>query len=127
MIKFSLALLIILAAFASCLDLAGDCETTFIKRVHAPNGKWQAIEVSIDCGATTGTSYLIRIAENSDTTEIGKPVNTVVAGEESGIEFYWQSNDTLLVKGADTTYADTRKHEFLLPKTKEKIIILYED
>jgi hypothetical protein len=126
MLKNFLAFLLILATFASCFDLA-DCDKTAIKREPAPNGKWQAIAVRIDCGATTETSYGIRIAEDNAATEIGKPVNSIISGEGSGIDFYWQSNDTLVVKGADTARAVLKKHEFLLSKTKGKIIILYED
>ena len=124
MARFFFSIVSILVAFSGCINIAGDCEETIVKRAVAPNGKLQAVRVRVDCGATTTPSSSIRIVENSDSTDMGDPKNTIVS-EAAGTDFYWQNNDSLFVEGADTANGNFMKGSFFLSKTNRKITIVY--
>jgi hypothetical protein len=115
-----------LIIFSGCINIAGDCEETTVKRALTPVGKLQAVRVRVDCGATTTPSSSIRIVESNDTTDMGEPKNIIVS-EAAGTDFYWQNNDSLFVKGADTANGNFMKNSFFLSKTNKKIIIIYSN
>ena len=58
---------------SGCMDLAGGCDTEISQRVFSPDSTLQAVSLTTDCGATTATSYGVRIIEGTDLTEEGKP------------------------------------------------------
>ena len=118
-------LIAIITSITGCLDLAGTCDSTPMERAVSPNGKLQAVRVITDCGATTSTSSGIRIVEGSDTTKKGEPENTILA-PAGGTSFYWLSNDSLVIKGSDTSTIN-KKEKFDLVKGDGKVIIIYED
>jgi hypothetical protein len=126
MARFVLSVISILIAFSGCINIAGDCEETTVKRAFTPDGKLQAVRVRVDCGATTTPSSSIRIVESNDTTDMGDPKNTIVS-EGAGTDFYWQNNDSLFVKGADTANGNFTKDSFSLSKTNRKITIVYRN
>jgi hypothetical protein len=124
MLRVLLITILVLTGISGCLDLASGCETEPIQRAVSPNGKLQAVRVIIDCGATTSSSSSIRIVESSDTTAKGYPENTILA--PAGVtSFKWLTDDSLVIKGFDTTIAD-RKEKFDLVKSKGQIIIVYQ-
>jgi hypothetical protein len=124
MAKFFFSIISILIVFSGCINFAGDCEKTIVKQALTPDGKLQAVRVRIDCGATTTPSSSIRIVENGDSTDMGDPKNTIVS-EAAGTDFYWQNNDSLFIKGADTANGNFMKDSFFLSKTNRKITIVY--
>ena len=99
MLRFYLPALFMLLSLTSCLDLASGCEYRIVKRRPDPSGKMQAIRLLVDCGATTTPSSSIRIIEDTDSSAIGKPENTILS-EAAGTDFYWLDRDTLIVTGA---------------------------
>lgn len=107
-----------------CANIAGECKTTVSKRLLNPSKQLQAVSDVTDCGATTSPSYGLRIIENSDTNDIGSGNNTVL-GSDRSFYFYWQSCDTLVVTGADTTSGYTMKRVYPLTKSRGKVVITY--
>lgn len=120
----SLCSLILTFPFIGCLDLAGSCETEVWRRIINPGYNVQAITTITDCGATTSTSYGVRIIESSDTTAKGDRENTIF-GSYGRIDIKWVSKDTLLITGADTTSGFAMKHSLKLKKSNTEIRILY--
>jgi hypothetical protein len=115
-----------LVSISGCLDLAEGCETEISQRIFNPGNTLQAVSLATDCGATTSTSYGIRIIENTDTTDTGVRENTVL-GSNRSVGFKWLSKDTLLISGADTTSGFTMKRNLKLKKDNAVISIIYSD
>lgn len=122
----SLSFLFLTFPFIGCLDLAGSCETEVWRRIINPGYNVQAITTITDCGATTSTSYGVRIIESSDTTAKGDRENTIFVSN-TRIDIKWVSKDTLLITGADTTSGFAMKHSLKLKKSKSEIWLLYSE
>ena len=116
----------LVSCLSGCLNIAGDCETSVSKRLLNPSKTLQAVSDRTDCGATTTPSDGLRIIESNDTNDIGVRENTVL-GSGSGFDFYWKSDDTLMVKGADTTGGYTMENVYSLKKSKGKVAIIYKE
>jgi hypothetical protein len=121
-----LVLHFILLTISGCINIAGDCKTTITKRLHNPSKTLQAVSDITDCGATTTPSSGLRIFENIDPNYEGTRENTIL-GSGKGFDFFWQSNDTLIVKGADTTGGYTMENVYPLTKNRGKVVIIYRD
>ena len=109
----------------SCFNIAGDCETRVVSRKLNPSKTLQAVYDVTDCGATTTPSSGLRIIENIDPKDQGDRENTVV-GSSSGFWYEWKANDTVIVRGVDTTSGYTAKSNYQLKKTSGQIVIIYE-
>lgn len=120
------SLYFLITSITGCLDLAGTCETEVSRRIFNPDKSLQVITTVTDCGATTSPSYGVRIVESSDTTDEGIRDNTIL-GSNNGVGIKWVSNDTLLIKGADTTSGYTMKTRLKLKKSDTEITILYAE
>lgn len=107
-----------------CLDLASGCETEVSRRIPSPDNSLQAISMVTDCGATTSTSYGVRIVESLDTTDKGNQYNTIMHSNSS-VRIKWLTNDTLLITGADTTNGFKLKSRLRLKKSDKEVIILF--
>ena len=123
--KFTVVFIFLSFLLGNCFNIAGDCETIVTYRLLNPSKTLQAVISQTDCGATTTPSSGLRIIENADTLDVGSPENTVL-GSNGGFDFYWLSDDTLVVKGADTTSGFTMKNRYTLTKRPGKVIILYQ-
>jgi hypothetical protein len=91
---------------ATTLGACGDCETTVLRRIPAPDGQREAIVFGRDCGATSGYSTQVMIGTPGqqigvddgnvlvvdDTTLTGLPAETT-RGPLVGVQ--WQGNDVL--------------------------------
>jgi len=123
---FRIVSLLALAFLSSCLNIAGECETEISHRTFNPGNTLQAVSLVTDCGATTSTSYGVRIIESTDTTDPGIRDNTIL-GSNKSVAFKWLSKDTLLISGADTTSGFTMKRHLKLKKSDTIISIIYSD
>jgi hypothetical protein len=110
-------------SLAGCLDLAGECEIEAVSRKSNSSKTCQAIKCRIDCGATTTPSGSLRIVENTDTTDLGSPEQTI-HGTGPGFDFEWKSNDTLVVHGIDTAVVKESSVTYKLVKSKGNITVL---
>lgn len=119
-IPFCIAIL----AWSGCLNIAGECKTTVSKRLLNPSKTLQAVSDVTDCGATTTPSSGLRIIESIDSNDVGTRDNTVL-GSGRGFDFYWKSDDTLIVSGADTTSGYTMENVYPLTKSNGKVVIIY--
>ena len=117
-----LSLLIILIFCFGCLNIVGDCEVELINKFHNPTNTIQALYVTVDCGATTSTSYSVRLDETNSKKGLSK--NTVLSSDRE-INIRWKSNDTLVIYDSDTTKSFSMKKEFIMPKAKSKVVIQY--
>ncbi|MBV8252447.1 MAG: hypothetical protein JO154_07550 [Chitinophaga sp.] len=108
----------------SCINIAGDCDTDILKRIPNPNNTIQAIATVTDCGATTATSYGVRLVEGNNPTDKGTPENTIL-GSNKSVDIKWISNDTLLVNGIDTTNGFNIKTHLRLQKLHTDVVILF--
>ena len=110
---------------SGCLNVFGDCQTKVVSRKLNPNKTLQAVYDVTDCGATTTPSSGLRIIENIDPNDDGKRENTII-GSGTGFWYEWKSNDTVIVRGVDTTNGYTARNNYQLKKTKGQVIIIYE-
>ena len=95
-----------------------------INKFPNPANTFQALYVTVDCGATTSTSYCVRLDESN--SKKGLSENTVLSSDRK-MNIRWKSNDTLIIYDTDTTTGFIMKKELLMPKSKSKVIIQYQD
>lgn len=113
-------------AIPSCQNTSTDCDHTIVKRVIIHTNNLQAIRIRIDCGATTTPSSSIRLFESADTTDNGKPENTILA-EAAGTDIYWKNSDTLVITGVDTTKIDLLKKPYQILNSNKAITVIYQN
>lgn len=120
----SLVCLFMIGAY-SCVNFAGECETTATERSSNKSGTIQAVKVVTDCGATTTPSSYLRIVESSDTTSVGESANSVLE-RIAAAQLRWKSDDTLVISGIDTLAHQLKDTVFVLKKSKGRVVIEYE-
>ena len=122
--RFLLLICAVSLLVPACINIAGECKTTVSKRAANKAGTLQAVSETTDCGATTTPSSGLKIIEGDKYDDVGTRENTVL-GSKSGFNFYWKSNDTLMVVGADTTGGFVMKTAYDLTKSKGRVVIVY--
>jgi hypothetical protein len=116
----------VILILSGCINIAGECKTTISRRLLNPSKTLQAVSDVTDCGPTTTPSSGLRIIESTDPNDEGTRENTIL-GSGNGFDFFWQSNDTLIVRGADSTGGYTMKNVYPLTKNKGKVVIIYRE
>jgi hypothetical protein len=115
--------LICFAVLSSCINVAGECNTTVYKRIFNPSNNIQLVCSFTDCGATTTPSYGAYIIESADTTLTPKSEQCIV-GSGRKFSVQWRTNDSLVIYNADTVY-HTAKREYFPGDGKTRVVIVY--
>jgi hypothetical protein len=101
--KYTKRLTIILFAFLGLyiyINTPTLCGNSIIKSVKSPNGKYEAVVFSRDCGATTSfnTQVTIKLA-NEDLPDEGGPILAIINDySDTGILISWINNRVLKIQ-----------------------------
>lgn len=82
-----------------------DCADTVKKELPSPDGKYVALIIDRDCGATTSVSTRVVIRESAKSLELSDAPPVLVVKESSEISLNWDSPGTLAIdlpEGAGT-------------------------
>jgi len=131
MLKFSIAIFILMLTLNSCLfpdGLGGGGSDTLLKQSSNKQKNKKVVLFLRQSGATVGDSYQVSIMdynENFDTSEVG---NTFTVDDNHGktgldstsVNFNWLSNDTLQID------YDNNLRTFSQETYLQKIVIVYK-
>ena len=131
MLKFSIAIFILMLTLNSCLfpdGLGGGGSDTLLKQSSNKQKNKKVVLFLRQSGATVGDSYQVSIMdynENFDTSEVG---NTFTVDDNHGktgldstsVNFNWLSNDTLQID------YDKNLRTFSQETYLQKIVIVYK-
>src|SRR6478672_6457763 len=72
------------------------CANTITQRISSPNGQYDAVVFTRDCGATTDYSTQVALVRRG-TGLPDRPGNVFISAHQTGARIEWVGPDTLLV------------------------------